>query len=211
MDHVHTKASAWAANVPRFGGAATDYLVDPRILGERGFYLPPAHPTSGQKRFLRCYQIEGTVYPGRNIAIAACGEMLPRRENCLTIHPTRKDRWGLPVAHIDIRWSENERRMMEHQKQTILDLLSRLGASQWSISDPIPGDAVHEAGGARMGSSPSDSVVNSYGQLWDVPNVFVCDAAVLPSIGFQNTTLTMMALGVRCCGYVLDAGRAGEI
>ncbi len=69
------------------------------------------------------------------------------------------------------------------------------------IVDDYP--AIHETGGARMGDTPDNSVLNSYCQCWDVDNVFVTDGACFVSSGFQNPTLTMMALTVRACRFIV--------
>ena len=66
-----------------------------------------------------------------------------------------------------------------------------------------PGRAIHESGGARMGDKPDNSVLNSYCQCWDADNVFVTDGACFVSSGFQNHTLTMMALTVRACQFIV--------
>jgi choline dehydrogenase-like flavoprotein len=66
-----------------------------------------------------------------------------------------------------------------------------------------PGGAIHETGGARMGDKPDNSVLNSYCQCWDTDNVFVTDGACFVSPGFQNPTLTMMALTVRACRFIV--------
>ena len=62
---------------------------------------------------------------------------------------------------------------------------------------------MHETGGARMGDKPDNSVLNSYCQCWDADNVFVTDGACFVSSGFQNPTLTMMALTVRACRFIV--------
>jgi choline dehydrogenase-like flavoprotein len=62
--------------------------------------------------------------------------------------------------------------------------------------------AIHETGGARMGDKPDNSVLNSYCQCWDADNVFVTDGRFVSS-GFQNPTLTMMALTVRACRFIV--------
>jgi len=46
---------------------------------------------------------------------------------------------------------------------------------------PVPGDAVHEMGGARMGRDPKTSVLNGHNQAHDVPNLFVTDGAAMSS------------------------------
>jgi choline dehydrogenase-like flavoprotein len=75
-------------------------------------------------------------------------------------------------------------------------------SSQTELSPP--GSSAHEMGTARMGSDPATSVLNAHNQAWDVPNLFVTDAASFPSSGHRNPTLTIMALTVRACGYLAD-------
>jgi choline dehydrogenase-like flavoprotein len=55
-----------------------------------------------------------------------------------------------------------------------------------------------------MGSDPATSVLKARNQAWDVPNLFVTDAASFTSSGHRNPTLTIMALTVRACGYLAD-------
>jgi gluconate 2-dehydrogenase alpha chain len=45
-----------------------------------------------------------------------------------------------------------------------------------------------------MGSDPKSSVVNRYGQSWDIPNLFITGGSIHSSIGGFNPTLTMQAL-----------------
>jgi choline dehydrogenase-like flavoprotein len=58
-------------------------------------------------------------------------------------------------------------------------------------------------GTARMGNDAKTSVLNRFNQAHDVPNLFVTDGACYVSIGCQNPTLTMMAITVRACDYIL--------
>ena len=53
-----------------------------------------------------------------------------------------------------------------------------------------------------MGDKPENSVLNSFCQCWDADNVFVTDGACFISSGFQNHTLTMMALTARACQFI---------
>ena len=52
----------------------------------------------------------------------------------------------------------------------------------------------HHEGGTRMGSDPSNSVVNKYGQSWDISNLFVVGSSTFPSMSGFNPTLTIQAL-----------------
>jgi choline dehydrogenase-like flavoprotein len=74
-----------------------------------------------------------------------------------------------------------------------------------------PGASIHELGGARMGEDPRQSVLNQFNQSWDVRNVFVTDGACFVSAGYQSTTLTIMALTVRACDFILSEHRKGNL
>ena len=170
---------------------------------------------------------KGTALPRWNtVFFAACGEMLPCDENKVTIHPTKKDEWGVPLLHIDMAWSDNELSMIRHQEKSINRIIAAMGGKKARLMSflasarelapgiqrkTIPGMGIHEVGGARMGTNPKKSVTNSYGQLWDVPNVFLCDGAVLPSMGYQNTTLTIQALAARAANQAAMLHQCGDL
>ena len=53
-------------------------------------------------------------------------------------------------------------------------------------------------GGCRMGLEPESSVVDPWGQMHDVPNLFITDASVLPGQGGGDSpSLTIQALALR--------------
>ena len=62
-----------------------------------------------------------------------------------------------------------------------------------------------------MGSSPKDSVVNTYGQSWAVKNLFVTDGAVMASSPDKNPTLSILALSWRSSDHLASAARRGEL
>jgi len=66
-------------------------------------------------------------------------------------------------------------------------------------------------GTARMGRDPKTSVLNKWNQAHDVKNLFVMDGAAFVSIACQNPTLTMMALTVRACEYMVDEHKRGNL
>jgi choline dehydrogenase-like flavoprotein len=68
---------------------------------------------------------------------------------------------------------------------------------------PVAGVA-HQAGTARMGDDPSDSVVNTDGRAHEVDNLYVVDTSVFPSIGAVNPALTAMANSLRVGDHLLD-------
>ena len=147
------------------------------------------------------------------------GEVLPRGTNKVSLS-SRRDRWDLPVPHIDCVWSRNEQDMVLHMQTTIAACIDAAGGTALPIPDlfriplvePLlqgavalsegaapPGYYIHEVGGAAMGVDPSTSVVDPSNRLWTVPNVLVVDGACWPTSSWQSPTLTMMAITRRAC------------
>jgi choline dehydrogenase-like flavoprotein len=75
----------------------------------------------------------------------------------------------------------------------------------------IPGDAIHEMGGARMGNDPRQSVVNKWGQAHDAANLYVSDGAQMDSISCVNPSLTFMALTARAADHAVKQLQADAI
>jgi choline dehydrogenase-like flavoprotein len=60
-------------------------------------------------------------------------------------------------------------------------------------------------GTARMGGHPSDSVVDPWGKVWDVPGLWVLDASILPSSTHVNPQITIMAMAARGAARLADS------
>jgi choline dehydrogenase-like flavoprotein len=54
-------------------------------------------------------------------------------------------------------------------------------------------------------------VTNSYGQCWDMKNLFITDGATLCSNADKNPTLTIMALAWRASDHMLTLMRRKEL
>jgi choline dehydrogenase-like flavoprotein len=63
---------------------------------------------------------------------------------------------------------------------------------------------VHAMGTCRMGVDARSSVVNPWGESWDVPGLFVVDASIFPGPIGVNPQITIMALATRTGRYLLD-------
>ncbi|MBT0584982.1 GMC oxidoreductase [Alteromonas oceanisediminis] len=135
----------------------------------------------------------------------AQGEMLPRFDNQVTLHPSKKDKWGMPQLHFNVSWSDNERLMMEDCAEECEKMLKKAGlqyvSSEVSLDENPPGSAIHELGTARMGRDRKDSVLNGFNQTHDIPNLFVTDGSAFCSSATVNPSLTFMALTVRAVDY----------
>jgi choline dehydrogenase-like flavoprotein len=131
-------------------------------------------------------------------SIAAQGEMLPYRHNRVRLGATR-DRWGVPVPRIECAYGAHEERLYAAMRHQIERVATAAGMRITAVSRAltVPGVNVHELGTARMGSDPDRSVLDADNRCWSCPNVFVTDGSCFPSGGWQNPTLTIMALSAR--------------
>ena len=138
---------------------------------------------------------------------------LPRWDNFIEIDRTVKDAYGIPVLKIHMSNGENELAMLKDIGESAVEMLEAAGATNIRMHKPrpVPYWAAHEAGMARMGNDPKKSVLNQFQQAHDVKNLFVMDASSFTSNPCQNPTLTIMALCVRSCDYLMDQLKQGEI
>lgn len=176
-------------------------------------YIPQFRNFSDRHpKFIRGYGIQ-VVTVGNTCQMTAFGEMLPRFENHVTIDKNKKDKWGIPVAHIECTHSDNENYMLHDQLESTKEIVQAAGFEvlQENSQLSLPGLGIHEVGTARMGDDPKKSVLNKFNQSWDVKNLFITDGACFVSQGYQNPTLTMMAITVRACDYIIEQYKRGNL
>lgn len=157
-------------------------------------------------------------YYGADIGLAGRGEMIPNEDCYAELDPDLKDKFGIPVLRFHWKWAEHEINQATHMRQTFHELVDRLGGTVTSgkstdgkAAIAKGGQIIHEVGCARMGADANSSVVNKWGQTWDVKNLFVLDGAVLPSNPDKNPTLTIMALAMRNASYLAKEAKNGGL
>jgi choline dehydrogenase-like flavoprotein len=141
------------------------------------------------------------------------GESLPREENRVTLDPVVKDKWGIPAAHIEVRWTDNERAMEKDMAKTMAEMLDAAGVKDIREDNGLnpPGHCIHEMGGARMSKTAKEGVLNGWNQAWDVKNLFITDGSCMSSTACQNPSITYMALTARAAAHVVEAMKRNEI
>ncbi len=140
--------------------------------------------------------------------------MLSRFENFVEIDPGGVvAAWGIPALRIHIQHSDNEREMAKDAAEASEEILRASGAEVTSTGGRMtsPGRIIHELGTARMGPDPKTSVLNKFNQMHDVKNVFVTDGAAFVGSANQNPTLTILALTMRACEYIVDETKRGSL
>ena len=124
-----------------------------------------------------------------------------------------KDAWGIPVLHIEARDSDNERNLRRDAANTIEEFFHEAGWELICKTDQVnpPGYSIHEVGTCRMGNDPKKSVLNKWSQSHDIKNLFVVDGASFVTAGWQNPTMTILALSMRASEYLAEQMRQRSV
>jgi choline dehydrogenase-like flavoprotein len=152
------------------------------------------------KRFLHDYPFTAAWW--------AHAEGLPSEKNTVTLDPEVKDARGLPAARITYEWSKNDLALAAAARDKAAEMMQASGAKKVHIGLNY---GAHAMGSCRMGDDRATSVVNSFGQSHDVPNLFVCDTSSFVTGTGLNPTLTAMAIADRSADYIVAAARNGAL
>jgi len=141
------------------------------------------------------------------------GEVLARYENHVSIDKEVVDAWDIPALRIETKYTDNEFNMERDAVDTSVALAEAAGFVVLAKNyDPNPpGYSIHELGTCRMGDAPKTSVLNKWNQSQDIKNLFVVDGAAFVSAGWQNPTMTILALAMRSSEYLAEQMRMGNV
>lgn len=147
---------------------------------------------------------------GHRVGLASDGEQLPDERNRVTLDPSVKDSYGLPVPFIAANYFQNELAMIGAISTWLREILDAAGAREINVQSFIPGYSSHYLGTCRMGNDPRTSVVDLWGRTHDVPNLFVGDSSVFVTGAGLNPALTISALATRTAEGIVSAFQRGE-
>src|SRR6201986_858492 len=146
------------------------------------------NPPPGTKGWGADFRDFYAKYYTRHTALTGQTENLPYADQTIDLDPSVRDQWGLPAPRMTYDW----RRPNERARTAFLfDKMEAMGhamgaAKVWRAPQGQGAPGAHHQGGTRMGSDPKDSVVNRYGQSWDVPNLFVIGSSTYPTMSGVN-------------------------
>jgi choline dehydrogenase-like flavoprotein len=194
--------------IPRFRNVTDkhpDFIRGYHFQGGGGSYEYPSH-AHDIPGFGKAFKSSVRKYYPAHFAIGGFGEVLPRKENRITLDDTVKDAWGVPAVRFHYRFSDNEIKMAKDMADTAEEMLRAAGAENIKIDPTMlpPGWSIHEIGTARMGDDPKASVTDRFCRLHDVPNVYLADAAPFVSGGTQNTTWSILAMCWRTMDHLKE-------
>jgi choline dehydrogenase-like flavoprotein len=145
------------------------------------------------------------------------GTIIPSAHKFVTLDPERKDKFGLPLPLISLKYESNDLAQVNDCVATCEEMIRKSGGEILSspgtnvTADQITIDAVHWVSTTRMGNNPKTSVVDNWGRSHDIPNLFIGDASVFTAYPEKNPTLTNMALSWRMSERLVERFKRGEI
>jgi choline dehydrogenase-like flavoprotein len=139
---------------------------------------------------------------GRMAGMWITGEDMPRPGNAVTLHPSEKDQFGLPIPNVHVDDHPNDLAMQQHAYQQGSLVYEAAGAIRIIHTPSYPSG--HNMGTCRMTERPGDGVCNQWGQTHDIPNLFISDGSLFTTSAAANPTLTIVALVIRQAEYIAE-------
>lgn len=186
-------------------------------LSEAQFYVSTANTWGASLKAL----MRETPYRGHITGLSMVGEDMPQDANRVDLDPRIRDVHGFPVPRITRSAHRFELVAAEYYGPKLAALCAaapgaagagfipiatiadQTGGSQGSAGGPA--STAHIMGTTRMGDDPAHSVVNAWGRMHELENVYVGDGSVFASSGGFNPSLTIMALSLRMARAVTTA------
>ena len=129
-------------------------------------------------------------------------DWLPTDDCFVSLDPSAKDKWGIPVAKLRVGYHDHDIAVGEYIEQHCKQILARLGAThiRGSISGSPPANL--QAGGCRFGTDPKTSVLDADCRMHSADNVFVTDGSWMPTGGSVPYTWTIYANAFRVADII---------
>ena len=212
---------------PESAGGEYQHMVAPLVNPELVFdylmfnawgVLAAKHQTLLEERIGNFRVI---LYFGADAASAIVNlnwEQTPDEDSRITLNPEQVDPiFGQPVAHVDWRLNETDKRSAVRALEITLDYLRARGAQQQEMITDVGGGADnwtlpphegaletgdHHMGALRMSAAPEDGIVDINSRLHSVDNLYIAGSAIFPTGGYANPTLTIVALALRLADHL---------
>lgn len=149
--------------------------------------------------------------PPRFFHLATRQEQAPNPDSRVTLS-TGKDALGMPRAKLDWRLTELDKRSIRTFYQLLGQELGRSEVGRVQIRDWLLSDdrtwpsflsgGWHHMGTTRMHADPKQGVVDADCRVHGLGNLYVAGAAVYPTAGSANPTLTLVALSLRLSDHL---------
>jgi choline dehydrogenase-like flavoprotein len=123
-----------------------------------------------------------------------------------------RDALGLRKVKMDWKLHEHERRTVLALTKAVDHEFRRLGMGRvdprdWVVEEGNGwidhlDEGLHHMGTTRMSDDPKTGVVDDLGKVHGVDNLYISSSSIFPTSGSANSTLTIMALGIRMVDHL---------
>jgi choline dehydrogenase-like flavoprotein len=152
-----------------------------------------------QRLFGRNLRDEATRMLLRQVTLNSACEMLPSRDNRVTLAAESPDPDGIPRPRLQFKLDQYALDGLSaavRLHKLVFERLGVIGQPQLQADGPYWGSG-HPMGTTRMGTSPGDSVVDPSGRAHMARNLYIAGSSVFPTAAVANPTLTIAALALR--------------
>jgi choline dehydrogenase-like flavoprotein len=115
----------------------------------------------------------------------------------VTLDKTVKDKWGDPVAKVQIDGHEHNIKIGKLLADKATEVLEKLGAKHISSSVNNSPPTNLQGGGCRFGNNPNTSVLDKNCKAHEVKNLYISDGSFMPTGGSVTYTWTIYANAFR--------------
>ena len=157
-------------------------------------------------------------YYGSFVCFSGRGEMIPNDDCFAELDPTVKDKFGIPVLRFHWKWSRardsaRPRTCRRPRPKSSMRWAAAIRARRRAARRPSSraASSFTKSAAPSWATIPKKSVTNSFGQCWDMKNLFITDGATLCSNADKNPTLTIMALAWRASDHMLGLMKRKEL
>jgi choline dehydrogenase-like flavoprotein len=163
------------------------------------------------------FQSRGLPHKLTGLWIDAITEQRPDPDSRVTLSD-RADRLGVPLAKVNWRINDDERRTIVRIAELACDAFARAGiprpiletwVAEKRLADGVIIDMAHTLGTTRMSDNPRSGVVDENCRIHGVRGLYVAGASIFPTSGHANPTLMILALAIRLADTIKSefAGR----
>ena len=149
--------------------------------------------------------------PPRFYHLTTRQEQAPNPDSRVTLS-AEKDALGMPRAKLDWRLTDLDKRSMRTFYQLLGREMGRTATGRVQIRDWLLSDdktwpsfisgGWHHMGTTRMSDDPKQGVVDANCRVHGLNNLYIGGAAVYPTAGAVNPTLTLVALSLRLADHL---------
>lgn len=195
-------ARVWDFCQPSAGEARSGFVLG--VSGTMGRLHGPLSHATATAGFGLSHKDEMRRRFGRMITLFAIGDHQPHAENRLTLS-TRTDDVGMPKVIVHSDYRDTDLATLASMQDRLLEWANAckpIAITELFSSYSHP-SVTHLAGTCIMGIEPEQSVTNPFGRVHHVPNLFLCDASILPGQGMGDSpSLTIHALALRTANHI---------